>query len=92
VAGPRGFEPRVFGFGGLRIVLVGRFDALILSGLRTLFLSSVPLCELSFVVLLFGDVFLGAYERAGLLDFFDLPYVGDDFVEVPQGFGFDAGD
>ena len=85
MAGPRGFEPRVFGFGGLRIVLVGRFDALILSGLRAPFLThAVPLCELSFVAQrLCRDVFLGAYERAGLLDFFDLPYVCDDFVEVP---------
>ena len=37
VAGPRGFEPRVSGFGGLRTVLVGWFGALIQSRLRTLF-------------------------------------------------------
>jgi hypothetical protein len=37
VAGPRGFEPRVSGFGGLRTVLVEWFGALIQSGLRTLF-------------------------------------------------------
>jgi hypothetical protein len=45
------------------------------------------LCKLSFVAsCLCGGMFLevlGAYERAGLFDFFNLSYVSDDFVEVP---------
>ena len=44
VAGPRGFEPRVSGFGGLRTVLVGWFGALILSGLRAPFSLIQSLC------------------------------------------------
>ena len=66
MAGPRGFEPRVSGFGGLRTFLVGWFGALIQSGLRApLCIHPVPLCKLSFVAsCLCGDVFggfLGAY-------------------------------
>ncbi len=34
LAGPRGFEPRIFGSGGLRTAFSKRFDALIQTGLR----------------------------------------------------------
>jgi len=34
MAGPRGFEPRFFGSGGLRTAFLRQFDALIQAGLR----------------------------------------------------------
>ena len=86
MAGPRGFEPRVSGFGGLRTILVGIVRRLN-PGWATDPVSTHPVLfyKLSFVATgvckeTGSRIFLGANERAGLLDLFDLPYVCDDLV------------
>ena len=76
MAGPRGFEPRISGSGGLRTVPFGRFGALSPCWATGPSPFEKLLCYIYVWVLLV----LGAYEGVGLLNFWESSYVADDSV------------
>jgi hypothetical protein len=49
--------------------------------------AEIAICELT-QQHCWGGLLLGTDKCAGLLDLRHLPYVSDDFVQLPQGFGF----